>query len=294
MKVYSLTCPSLPKKRRVLALGCFDGTHLGHQALFEAARAEADRLQATPAVFTFSDFLPHKGAPLSHLADRLASMEGHGIKEVFLSPFSAVKELSPEAFMERVLKTELSAVSTVCGFNYRFGAGAKGNGETLRAAFPDAKQVPAVTHGGAPISSTRIRAALEAGEIEEAEALLGRPYAVTGKVSHGKGAGHLFGFPTANLTPTTLLPAYGVYETRVTVDGQSYAALSDVGVRPTLEKGGEARVESFLLDFTGDLYGKTVTVAFLRRLRGEERFESAEALSAQIAKDIEYIKNTKR
>lgn len=293
MKVFTLPCPSLPQKRRVFALGCFDGIHLGHQALFDTTVKEATRLDAIPAVFTFSDFLPHKGAPLSTLEERLTGMEKCGIEEVFLSPFSAVKSLTPAAFIEGVLKNELGAASTVCGFNYRFGAGAKGDGATLRDAFPESKQVPAVTYDGVPISSTRIRAMLEVGKVEEAAALLGRPYAVTGQITHGKGAGRLLDFPTANVTVTTLLPAYGVYETRVAVNGRCYTALSDVGVRPTLEDAGEARVESFLLDFEGDLYGKTVTVAFLRRLRGEQRFDNADALRAQIAKDVEYIKTNK-
>ena len=132
---------------------------------------------------------------------------------------------------------------------------------------------------------------MEGGRIEEANALLGRPYSVTGEVSHGKGAGRLFGFPTANVAISTLMPSHGVYETRITVDGKSYVGLSDVGIRPTLEKGGAERVESFLLGFSGDLYGTRITVSFLRRLRDEMRFENAEALRAQIEKDVENIKN---
>lgn len=289
MKVYSLPCPSLAQARRVVALGCFDGIHPAHQALFSVTRQEASRLNATSAVFTFSDFLPQKGAPLSTLEERLTGMEKCGIEEVFLSPFAAVKGLSPEEFIEQVLKNRLGAISTVCGFNYRFGAGARGDGDTLSNAFPDAKQVPAVTLDGAPISSTRIRASLEAGEVEKAAALLGRPYAVTGQVTHGKGAGHLFGFPTANIAVGTLLPAYGVYETRVTVNEREYIALTDVGVRPTVEKQGEARIESFLLEYSGDLYGETVTVAFLRRLREEKQFDSLHALKMQIDKDVKSI-----
>ena len=291
MKIFSLPCLDLPKEDRVIALGCFDGTHPGHEALFRATVAEARRLGATPSVFTFSDFLPQKGAPLSTLEERLNGMKGCGIETVFLCAFSAVKSLSPETVTEDILKGALGAVSTVCGFNYRFGAGAKGNGETLRAAFPEARQLPAVTYDGAPISSSRIRAALENGKVEEAHALLGRPYSVTGEVSHGKGAGHLFGFPTANVAVPTLLPARGVYETRVTVDGESYVGLSDVGIRPTVENGGEERVESFLLDFSGDLYGKRITISFLRRLRDEKRFENPEALRTQIEKDVKTIKN---
>ncbi|MBO7170940.1 MAG: riboflavin biosynthesis protein RibF [Clostridia bacterium] len=291
MRIFSLPCTALPTESKVIALGCFDGTHLGHEALFRVTVAEARRQGAIPSVFTFSDFLPQKGAPLSTLDGRLEGMARCGIEAVFLCAFSDVKGLSPEEFIEKVLKNTLGAVSTVCGFNYRFGAGAKGDSEALRAAFPEAKQVPAVTYDGSPISSTRIRAALENGKVEEAHALLGRPYSVTGEVSHGKGAGHLFGFPTANVAVPTLLPARGVYETRVTVDGESYVGLSDVGIRPTLENGGEERVESFLLDFSGDLYGKRITISFLRRLRDEKRFENPEALRTQIEKDVKTIKN---
>lgn len=290
MRVFSLPCP-LPSAPAVVALGCFDGTHLGHAALFAHTLAEAERLSALPAVFTFSDFLPGKGAPLSTLDDRLSAMEAMGIEAVFLAPFSAIRELSAADFIHSVLKEKLRAVNTVCGFNYRFGAGTAGDGDTLLAHFPEAIRVPAVTYEGTPISSTRIRAALAEGRVEAAAAMLGRPYTVTGTVSHGKAMGHLFGYPTANLSVPTLLPAYGVYETRVTVDGKVYTGLSDVGVRPTLEKAGEERVESFLFDFEGDLYEKTVSVSFLRRLRDEIHFETPEALSAQITRDVASIKN---
>lgn len=293
MQVFSFPFSS-PSRATVVALGCFDGTHMGHKALFDQTVALSLSLDATPAVFTFSDFLPQKGAPLSTLDERLAVMEARGIEAVYLSPFSAVRDLSPTDFILSVLRERLGAVSTVCGFNYRFGAGACGDGDTLRAHFQSAVQVPAVSFGDAPISSSRIRAALAAGEVEDAAAMLGRPYAVTGTVSHGKSAGHLFGFPTANITVPTLLPRRGVYEARVTVDGRSYAALSDVGVRPTLEPCGEERVESFLLDFAGDLYGKRLTVSFLRRLRDESRFDSVESLKAQISKDVEMIKSKQR
>ncbi len=290
MKVCSYPYPKALSPT-VVALGCFDGTHVGHAALFAETVKLANALDAVPAVFTFSDFLPSKGTPLSTLDDRLAVMEEAGVETVFLSPFHEVKALSATDFIRTVLKDGLGALATVCGFNYRFGAGATGDGETLKQAFPLAVQVPAVTYGDAPISSSRIRAALTAGEVEEAAAMLGRPYTVRGEVSHGKSVGRAFGFPTANLAVSTLLPAYGVYETRVTVDGVAYAALSDVGVRPTVEAKGEARVESFLLDFEGDLYGRTLSVSFLRRLRDEMRFDGVEALRAQIEKDVKSIRS---
>ena len=293
MQVLSSPFP-LPSCKTVVALGCFDGIHSGHAALLAKTVELASRLDATPAVYTFSDFLPQKGAPLSTLEKRLAAMEAAGIQTVFLSRFEEVRALSPDAFISEILKKRLCAAATVCGFNYRFGAEAKGNGDTLLLHFPDGIQVPAVMAGGAPVSSTRIRSALSLGQVEEAASLLGRPYAVIGAVSHGKSLGHSFGYPTANMAVSTLLPAYGVYETRVTVDGQDYVGLSDVGIRPTLEQDGEERVESFLLDFKGDLYGKTLTVSFLHRLRDEMRFDSAAALAAQIARDVEAIKNKQR
>ena len=286
---FSPTC-----RKTVVALGCFDGTHPGHAALFDQAVALAARLDAIPAVYTFSDFLPQKGAPLSTSEERLAAMEAAGIQAVFLSRFEEVRALSPETFITEILKEKLCAVATVCGFNYRFGAEARGNGDILLSYFPDSIQVPAVMADGVPISSTRIRTALSLGRVEEAAMLLGRPYSVTGTVTHGKAVGHSFGYPTANVATPTLLPAHGVYETRVTVDGRDYVGLSDVGIRPTLEKNGEERVESFLLDFEGDLYGKTLTVSFLQRLRDEIRFDGIEALAAQIEQDVKQIKNKQR
>ena len=290
MQIFSFPF-SGPHPKSVTALGCFDGTHKGHAALFARTVALADALDAVPAVFTFSDFLPAKGAPLSTLEERLSAMEAAGIRTVFLSRFEEVRHLSPEEFIENVLKDGIGAAGTVCGFNYRFGAGAKGNAETLRAAFAHAEQVEAVTFEGTPISSTRIREAITAGAVEKAGEMLGRPYTVSGTVLHGKALGQSLGFPTANIAPVTLLPKRGVYKTAVRVDGREYVGLTDVGVRPTVEKTEEVRTETFLLDFEGDLYEKSLSVSFLYRLRDEMRFESGDALRAQIKKDVESVKD---
>ncbi len=290
MKIFSFPFSS-PYAQTVVALGCFDGTHKGHLSLFERTVALAARLNAVPAVFTFSDPLLTKGSPLSLLEERLAAMEAAGIEAVFLSRFEDVRHLSPEDFIEKILQKELAAVGTVCGFNYRFGKEAKGDADTLRSAFVHAEQVAAVTFEDLPISSTRIREALTAGEVEKAAEMLGRPYTVSGTVLHGKALGQSLGFPTANIKPATLLPKSGVYRTAVTVDRQEYTGLTDVGVRPTVEDTEEVRAETFLLAFNGDLYGKSISVAFLSHLRDERRFSDSDALRAQIKKDIESIKD---
>jgi len=135
---------------------------------------------------------------------------------------------------------------------------------------------------------------LALGLVEEAARLLGAPYAVRGEVLHGKALGRTIGFPTANMLPEGLLPRDGVYETRVLLEGKSYAGLTDIGLRPTAETAGERRMETYIPHFSGNLYGKTLTVSFLRRLRGETQFESIEALKAQLALDLAEIDKTER
>jgi riboflavin kinase/FMN adenylyltransferase len=199
--------------------------------------------------------------------------------------------MSPTDFVAYLRRLFPNLEKVHCGGNWRFGLNGAGTAQTLRDAGISVKVSRYAKVADCVISSTRIRAALAEGDVEAAAAMLGRPYSVSGGVTHGKSVGHAFGFPTANVAAATLLPAYGVYETRIAIDGREYRALSDVGVRPTLEDAGEERIESFLLDFAGDLYGKHLRISFLRRLREERRFDSAEALWAQIKKDVDSINN---
>ncbi len=272
-----------------VALGYFDGGHIGHRALLRETVSAARAAGLAAALFSF-DALPTKGdALLSTQEARLAFFAEMGIDFVVLAPFDAVRGLSPQDFVKDVLQKRCSAQKAFCGFNYRFGAGASGDAALLCELLPGSVVLPPTLYGGEAVSATRIRAALAAGDLPLANAMLGAPYTVSGVVSHGKGLGGTLGFPTANITPGALLPRFGVYRTRVRVGERVYDALTDVGIRPTAEGGGEARAETFLKDFEGDLYGESIFVSFLRFLREERRFASLDALRTQIFEDMKAL-----
>ncbi len=288
MRVLSLKDASF-KQPQAIALGYFDGGHKGHKALLEKTVSEASRLGCESAVFSFSHLPTKEGAPLSSEADRLAFFEDAGIQNVILASFADIRSLSPEAFVFSVLKEVCQARLALCGFNFRFGYKAAGDAALLSRLLSESTVLSPMLSCGLPISSTRIREALSLGKVEAANEMLGHPYTVSGKVTHGRMLGRSLGFPTANVSPKTLLPRHGVYLTAVELDGTLYRGLSDVGVRPTVEGAGHARVETFLKDFSGDLYGRTLKISFLSFLREERRFDSLEGLQAQLAKDIQNL-----
>ena len=284
MRVWHLNGDA-PSRPQVIALGYFDGGHIGHAALLKKTVSEAARLGCESAVFSFSHLPTKSAVPLLTEEERLSFFERMGIDNVFLASFEHIHTLSPEEFANSVLKNTFRARLALCGFNFRFGHNATGDSALLCDLLPDSIVLPPYLHEGIPISASRIREALMAGNVCQATAMLGHPYTVTGAVTHGKAVGRILGFPTANIRPENLL-RYGVYQTEVEIDGRRYRGLSDVGVRPTFEGENEARVETFLKDFSGDLYGKTLKISFLSFLREEKRFASLEDLKAQIAKDI--------
>ena len=282
----------------VVALGFFDGVHRAHAAVLAAARAEADRRALPLFVLTFrGDDAPKGGAPLlTSDEERLALFAAMGVDAAVLSPFSSLSHLSPEAFVTSVLLGTLSARVAVTGENFRFGYRAAGDAARLSHLMNEgggeAIALPPVLYGGAPISSTRVRAALADGDCALAEALLGRPYALTLPVVRGEARGAGLGFPTANQRPPEgrALPLAGVYRTRVTLPSGAVAyGVTDVGTRPTVG-GCEVRCETHVLDFSGDLYGAPLTVEFLARLRGEVKFSSLSELSERIRKDCEEVR----
>jgi riboflavin kinase/FMN adenylyltransferase len=281
-----------------LAIGVFDGVHVGHQALVSAVARRAQADSATPMAATF-DPLPIEvfapGAPPSALSDideRTERLVGAGARAVAVFRFTReFASLTPDEFGERLASG--GQVRRVCvGEDFQFGRDRAGDVATLRAlgeryGFTVDVQQP-ISVDGAIVSSTRIRNALIAGSVETAARLLGRPYAVTGVVEHGEKRGRALGYPTMNLgvARQRLLPRDGIYAVWATIERQRLKAAASLGVRPTFG-GGERRLEAFVLDFEGDLYGDRVRVEFVRRLRDELRFESADALSRQIAKDVD-------
>jgi riboflavin kinase/FMN adenylyltransferase len=281
-----------------LAIGVFDGVHVGHQALVAAVGKRAQADSATTIATTF-DPLPIEllapGAPPSALSDideRAEYLLAAGARAVVVFRFTReFASLTPDEFGERLASA--GQVRRVCvGEDFQFGRDRAGDVATLRElgerhGFTVDVQQP-ITVDDAIVSSTRIRNALIAGSVETAARLLGRPYAVTGVVEHGEKRGRALGYPTMNLgvPPPRLLPRDGIYAVWATIEGQRLKAAASLGVRPTFG-GGERRLEAFVLDFEGDLYGDRVRVDFARRLRDELRFESADALSQQIAKDVD-------
>jgi riboflavin kinase/FMN adenylyltransferase len=285
MQIYDLAAIGAPVPC-VTALGYFDGGHIGHRTLIGEAVREARASHLHSTVFSFPTLSTKEGEPLMTLASRLNFFERMGVDTVVLAPYEDVRALSAEAFVNDVLKKRLGTLHAVCGFNYRFGKGATGDGALLSRLLPQSTVLPPTLYEDKPVSTSRIRCALKAGAVEDAAAMLGAPYTVTGTVTHGKSVGRTLGFPTANIRVETVLPRFGVYKTRVQIDGVLYDGLTDVGVRPTAEASGEVRVETFLRDFTGDLYGKTLAVSFLSFVREEKRFSSLDELTAQIARDL--------
>ena len=288
-------------KEKVIALGFFDGVHLGHAALLRRTVEEAARRGVTPAVFTFDrppkEVLTGTPGPLINSPEDRKDLVRRlfGIREVLMVPFDHEMMPTPwDDFVTNILVGRYHAVHLVAGHDHHFGHKNQGSPELLmekcRELGLGCDIIPKVEVGGITVSSTYIRRLVEMGQIERANRFLGHPHVLTGTVRHGRGLGSSRLFPTANLIipPHVLVPSHGVYVTRATLeDGSSYAAVTNVGTRPTVNSGSDITVEACLLDFEGDLYGKTLRVEFFQHLRDEIRFDSLDALKAQIAADAD-------
>ena len=282
-------------QQTIFALGFFDGVHLGHQALLTACRHLAAKHRCRAGVATFLGHpvgLVSGKAPalLNTNEDRKRLLLTYGAESVLELPFDKALMETPWAdFLENLL--EKGAGGFVCGEDFRFGRRGEGTAEKLadfcrERGLPWAI-VPEQDAGGSRISSTRIRDLLEQGDVKTANRLLGHPHFLSGTVITGKQLGRTIGIPTANLQfpEGTLVPKLGVYATTVVADGKNYAAVTNIGTRPTVNGQG-VNAECHLLDFQGDLYGKQILVLFRDFLRPEQKFDSLEALKTQIAADI--------
>ena len=283
--------------RSVVTMGTFDGVHRGHAALVGEVVRRA-RITGGPSVAV--TFEPHprevvRGAPIPLLtppAERARLLAALGLDRLVVLPFTrATMDLDAAAFVRDVLVGAVGAAEVVVGHDHHFGKGRGGTPEALRALGEAmgfrVDTVPAVVVDGAPVSSSRVRAALGGGAVGAAERLLGRRYAVAGTVVAGDRRGRTLGFPTINVAPDdarTLLPAHGVYAVRVETPGGERGGVASLGVRPTFD-GADVRLEAYLFDFDGDLYGAAVRVEFVERLREERRYPDAEALVAQMRED---------
>lgn len=294
----------MKREAAVVALGMFDGMHMGHRALITRCVQMAGECAAIPAVYSFSNHpqtvLRNETPPcLTDAEERRALMEELGVRDVQMPPFTkALAALSPEAFVETLLAL-WDIRGLVVGYNYSFARHGAGTPETLGAlgavhGFP-VEVVPPVEYLGEPVSSTRIRARIEQGDVRMAAAMLLRPYALCGTVIRNRQFGREMGFPTANIWPEPgrVLPRDGVYVSEAMLGDKSYRAITNVGKNPTV--GSERlAVETHLLDFSGDLYGSRLRVSFLEYLRGEQRFDSPADLQKRIAADVETARGYKK
>jgi riboflavin kinase/FMN adenylyltransferase len=292
---------SVVSEANILCLGNFDGVHFAHRTLLrEAKKMQAEKLtQAKCGVLCFArpsaDFLSSNPPKhLTTLEQKLNRFADEGMDFAFVVDFESVKDLSPEEFVNDILIAQCGCKGAVCGYNYRFGKRGAGTPELLQKLLTPNPviTVPSIYVDGDTVSSTRIRGLLNQGNVKEANALLTVPYSITARVEHGKGLGHKLGSPTFNQTPPAevLIPARGVYLTRSVMEGKSYYGVTNIGIRPTVDTDAQINLETHLLDFSGDLYQKELTVEFLDYIRPEQQFEGIDALQKQIQKDIQTAK----
>jgi riboflavin kinase / FMN adenylyltransferase len=282
----------------VLTLGVFDGLHLGHQLVMRTVVERAHELNAVPTVITFDPhpravLHPESAPPLLQTLDQ--KVEGFGVLGIqqtivvrFTEEFSMI---SARDFLRDVVKERLQAKEVYLGKGFAFGHNREGNIDLLTRVGRElgfvAGEVPEIRLRGRRVSSSRIRELLAQGKVNLARRMLGRPYGVEGLVERGAERGHQLGFPTANLHPhNRVIPRNGVYVTGTLIEGQWHRSVTNLGVRPTFGVEKEPSVETFVMNWAGDLYGDVVRVRFLRRLRDERKFGSIEELKAQIEKDV--------
>lgn len=281
-----------------VTIGNFDGLHLGHQAVIGRLAERARYLRVPALVMLFEpqprEYFRPQAAParLMRLSEKLMSLRGYPVDRVLCVRFDArVAGLEPQAFIERILLQGLETRFLVIGEDFRFGRSRAGDIDMLKRAGQqhgfEVETAPTFEVEGARVSSTRVRAALTAGDMKTAERLLGRPYRVCGRIAHGDKIGRTIGVPTANIRlQDRRLAVEGIFVVEVSAAGERWPAVASVGTRPTVG-GSQPLLEVHVLDFDRDIYGAHVAVDFLHRVREERRFESLEEMRAHIADDIE-------
>jgi riboflavin kinase / FMN adenylyltransferase len=278
--------PDAQRRPRHLAVGEFDGVHLGHREVIRGSDTVLT-FEPHPRTVVAPDSAPKLLMSLETKADLIAAL---GVQELVVIPFDgSFAAQSPEAFIERELVQRLGAERVSVGENFRFGHRARGDAKLLAAqdAF-ETRIARLVELDGEIISSTHIRGLVASGDLAAAARYLGAPFQVRGTVAHGDKRGRTLGYPTANLVPDPRLvvPDHGVYACHAFAGGERHVAAVNVGVRPTFKTGRGLLVEAFLVDFEGDLYGEPLRLDFLDRLRGERRFDSVDALVEQMGRDV--------
>ena len=289
-----------------LAIGNFDGVHLGHQTVLRRLTEKAVAGQLTPVVMTFEphprEFFTPQQAParLTSLREKLELFAEAGVEQVYVCQFNRrFAAVTAEAFMQNILRDALDARAILVGEDFRFGAGRKGTVADFQAAGFDLVSLPHVELNGVRVSSTAVREALAAGRLDEAAALLGRPYSTSGKVVHGDKLGRQLGYPTANVHMRhDRPPLFGIYAVKLEgLGSKNMPGVANLGVRPTVKHNDRPKLEVHLFDFDQDIYGKHVRVHFLHKIRDEMKFADIDTLKAWIKADEqaarEYFKTKK-
>lgn len=297
-------CPLLPEgKGLAVALGNFDGVHLGHRALLKETVRQREKSggELLAAVWSPKEHPQtllggEEIAFLTSEEEKIRRFRESGIDFFLTDPFASVRSLSPEAFVKEILVGRYRCRAAVCGYNFRFGKGGAGDAESLSRLMKEnggeGIVLPPVLFEGKAVSSSAIRVLIEKGEVERAEKLLGEPFSFAAEVVHGKALGQKLGFPTVNqfFPEHTVRPKNGVYLTCVETSEGQYPGVTNVGIRPTVEDGEKCNCETHLLGFSGDLYGKKLRVSFLKALREESKFETLSALRNAVLRDIDEAK----
>lgn len=290
------------KKGTAIALGYFDGVHMGHQAVIKAAAQHAKEFDLDLSVFTFStpEKKGIKGKLLYTQKQKEIILEKMGVEFCFEPKFETICNLTPQEFMQHTLVEQCQAKAVFCGENFGFGANRAGNVETLQEFCAKSKIVlgisPTTIYEDEPVSSSRIRKLLREGQVEQANCLLTRPYSVFLPVEHGKGLGHTLGFPTINqIYPAQMQPPReGIYITKTMLEGKSWPSATCYGNRPTVADGENDSCETFIPNFSGDLYGKEIEVEFYHRICGNIKFDTLEDLTTAVHKwakeAVDYFK----
>lgn len=298
MELFEVNALKKLNEKIAFAIGFFDGVHLGHQQVIQQALDHAQEQGVKCVVMTFDTGpkvalgLTENEGYVTPLEAKLKLLEQMGVDGALVIKFDAsFLCLSPDSFIQKYL-LELNACFVSVGFDFRFGHRGEGDTTLLQTFSPfETKVLAPILSDGAKISTTKIKQCLKAADLAEITQMLGRPFSVAGEVVSGKQLGRTIGFPTANLklNPTQMLPARGVYATFSYVDEKRYASMTNIGFNPTANRVKQLAVETHLLDFEGDLYGKAVRIEFREKIRDEVQFDGLPALMAQLKKDRDRV-----
>lgn len=288
----------------VATIGSFDGVHKGHVQVIECLKKVARSLQGETVIISFEPhprevLYPQEKRPgiLTSLEEKSAILEKQGIEHLIILPFTrSLAELGYQEFVRNLLVEQMGIKGLVVGYDHRFGKNREGTFEKLKELAAKYRfyieQEEAYEENRINISSTKIRTALELGDIALVNDFLGYAYPISGEVVHGDKIGRAIGFPTANLQvddERKLLPAAGVYAVKIALRGKEYAGMLNVGIRPTVSDSGIVRLETHIFGFDGNLYGEKITVSLVRRVRGERKFDGIQELSDQLARDKQAV-----